>query len=240
MTIGREALRVLIVDDEPLTADAHATYVRRVDGFQVVGVAGTGARALQILDEQALAGSPVDLVILDMILTDLHGLDVARRIRRRGYTVDIIAVTAVRDLRVVRAALAAGVTQYLLKPFTFSAFREKLENHRGFRARLTQAGPLATQNSIDSALGSLRTPVHDALPKGLHADTLAQVTRQLRRSDAAQSAADVAAALLISPVTARRYLRYLAEQGQVTRAARHGVPGRPEHEYRWSGSNATG
>jgi response regulator of citrate/malate metabolism len=44
-----ETIRVLVVDDEPLTAEAHAEYVRRVPGFEVAGVAGDGREALRLL-----------------------------------------------------------------------------------------------------------------------------------------------------------------------------------------------
>ncbi|MDN6178324.1 MAG: response regulator, partial [Micrococcaceae bacterium] len=132
MATDRE-LRTLIVDDEPLTAQAHADYVRRIPGYVVDAVVLTGGEALARLDAAATVGAPIDLVLLDMNLTDLHGLDVARRIRGRGHTVDIIAITAVRDLHVVKTALSAGVTQYLIKPFSFAVFRERLDNHRNFR-----------------------------------------------------------------------------------------------------------
>ncbi|SEB38367.1 Response regulator of citrate/malate metabolism [Paramicrobacterium humi] len=230
---GERDLRVLVVDDEPLTAQAHADYVQRVQGFVVAGIAPTGAAALDLLKKAAEREEPIDLILLDMTLTDLHGLDVARRIRRRGYTVDIMAITAVRDLDVVRNAISAGVTQYLIKPFTFAVFREKLENHRGFRLGLTETGPLATQASIDSALGALRTVSPGRLPKGLLDETLAAVSAELRAAGTALSATEVGARLDLSRVTVRRYLEYLAQQKQAVKAPRHGTPGRPEYEYRW-------
>jgi response regulator of citrate/malate metabolism len=169
-----------------------------------------------------------------MNLPDLHGLDVARRIRGRGNTVDIIAITAVRDLGVVRTAIAAGITQYLIKPFTFAAFRDKLENYRGFRLNL--AGPhAATQASIDNAFAALRTTGPASLPKGMLEETLSAIAASLRGSDKALSATEVAEALEISRVTARRYLEHLDGQGMAAKAPRHGTRGRPEYEYRWKG-----
>lgn len=226
-------LRVLIVDDEPLTAQAHADYVHRVPGYVVDAVVLTGNEALARLDEAAAGDSPVDLVLLDMNLADLHGLDVARRIRGRGHPVDIIAITAVRDLYVVKTALSAGVTQYLIKPFTFAAFREKLENHRKFRLNLADDGGTATQASIDSALAALRTVGPTRLPKGLLEETLAAISRALQEAGRALSATEVAEALELSRVTARRYLEYLAGLDQAVKSPRHGTPGRPEYEYRW-------
>lgn len=226
-------LRVLIVDDEPLTAQAHADYVRRVPGYVVDAVVLTGTEALGRLEAAAAEELPVDLVLLDMNLADLHGLDVARRIRGRGYTVDIIAITAVRDLYVVKTAISSGVTQYLIKPFTFGAFREKLENHRAFRLNLVDGGGTATQASIDSALAALRTVAPARLPKGLLEETLAAISAELREADGGLSATEVADHLELSRVTARRYLEYLAGLEQAIKTPRHGAPGRPEYEYRW-------
>ena len=140
-------------------------------------IAHSGNEAFAALDAAQEAGTPIDLVLLDMNLPDLHGLDVARRVRGRGNTVDIIAITAVRDLNVVRTAISAGVTQYLIKPFGFAAFAEKLENYRQFRFNLGTTGPSASQASIDNAFAALRSVGPAPLPKGLIAETLGAIAR---------------------------------------------------------------
>ncbi|MCW4457670.1 response regulator [Microbacterium sp. MPKO10] len=226
-------LRVLIVDDDPLTAEAHADFVRRVPGFEVDAVVLTGSDALARLDAATASGFPVDLVLLDMNLTDSHGLDVAYRMHQKGHGADIIAITAVRDLQVVKSAISTGVTQYLIKPFTFAVFREKLENQRAFRLNLTNTGSLATQASVDNALSALRSVSPTRLPKGLLEETLAAISAELRRAEAPLSATEVGERLALSRVTARRYLEYLAESKQAQKQPRHGTPGRPEYEYRW-------
>jgi response regulator of citrate/malate metabolism len=226
-------LRVLVVDDETTTAAAHAKFVTRIDGFMVHGIAHNGQEAFAALDAAQEAGTPIDLVLLDMNLPDLHGLDVARRVRGRGNTVDIIAITAIRDLNVVRTAISAGVTQYLIKPFGFAAFSEKLENYRNFRLNLRTAGSSASQESIDNAFAALRSVGPAPLPKGLISETLGSITETLRTASAALSATEVSELLDLSRVTARRYLEHLAETKAVTKAPRHGTRGRPEYEYSW-------
>lgn len=228
-------IRVLVVDDDPIMAEAHTLYVQRVDGFAVVGTVHDGQSALRFVAEHP-AG--VDVLLLDMNLPDLHGLDVSRRLRATGHTVDILAVTAVRDLEVVRGAIAAGIVQYLIKPFTFSSFAEKLGNYRSFRERLSGSGPSRSrpelaQQDLDQAFASLRSPLAEALPKGLSVDTLSAVIELLQGSAGAASAQEVTDQLGISRVTARRYLEYLTERGSARRSPRYGTPGRPENEYRW-------
>ncbi|WP_430294971.1 response regulator [Sinomonas sp. B1-1] len=229
------AIRVLVVEDEPIAADAHAAYVGRVPGFVHAGTAHDGASALRLAGQLAAAGTPVDLVLLDMNLPDLHGLDVGRRLRAAGHPVDIIAITAVRELPVVRRAISVGVVHYLIKPFTFAAFAERLEHYRAYRQALAgHAGP-TSQAAVDEALAALRAPVSKPLPKGLSAHTLEAVRDYLRMRGDAVSASELTEAVGISRVTARRYLEHLADVGELTRSARYGTPGRPENEYRWAG-----
>jgi response regulator of citrate/malate metabolism len=222
------AIRVLVVDDEPLIADAHRAYTEKIEGFEVVAVAHSARDAMA-----ALRAGPVDLVLLDLNLPDKHGLEVARALRTAGSGTDVLAVTSARDIAMVRAAVALGVTHYLLKPFTFAAFRDKLDRYRQYRSQLLGAGEVAAQHEIDRVFATLRG-AEDSLPKGLDARTLDLVLGALRGGDGVSglSAAEVAGAIGTSRVTARRYLEHLADGGRVVRSPRYGGPGRPEVEYR--------
>ncbi len=221
-------IRVLVVEDEEIAAAAHAAYVGRVPGFTTVGVARSGADAVRLLRR----GLTVDLVLLDMHLPDVHGLELLQRIRQEGQLCDVIAVTSARDLDVVRRAVAQGVVQYLLKPFTFSGLRAKLEQYAAYRDRLGAAEDELVQDEVDALLGTLRPAGGAALPKGMSVATLRLVTGRLR--EAPSSATEVADATGVSRVTARRYLEHLADTGVVERRQRYGGGGRPEVEYRWS------
>ena len=226
-------IRVLVVEDEPLAAEAHAAYVGRLEGFVHVGTAGTGQGALRQLADAAAAGTPIDLVLMDMNLPDLHGLDVSRRIRSAGLTTDIIAITAVRELQAVRGAIAAGVVQYLIKPFTYATFAEKLANYRDFRTQLQSQSAMTSQLGVDRAFASLRTRTEVPRPKGLSEGTLDAVIEFLKAQPGPVSASEVMDRLGMSRVTARRYLEHLADDGTVLRSPRYGTPGRPENEYSW-------
>jgi response regulator of citrate/malate metabolism len=233
-------IRVLVVEDEPVASAAHAAYVGRLEGFILAGTAPDGQSALRLLSEFQASGNPVELVLLDMNLPDLHGLDIARRMRAAGLLADIIAITAVRELAIVRSAVAIGVVQYLIKPFTFATFADKLSSYRLFRQQLASPGPgsakaAASQSDVDQAFASLRAPSEMPLPKGLSVSTLESVQEFMRGRSDAVSAIEVMDALGMSRVTARRYLEYLADAGTASRSPRYGTPGRPENEYRWSG-----
>lgn len=252
-------IRVLVVEDEPLTAEAHAEYLQRVPGFELAGVEKTGTAAVRRL-AHLTAGETIDLVLLDMNLPDGSGLEVCRRFRAAGIAVDVIAITAVRDLAVVRQAIAVGIVQYLIKPFSFSAFADKLRNYAEYHDGLAGDDLPTTQGAVDAALSALRRSTSLALPKGLSAETLDAVTTLLRStadiesftsgfvsstppppspcspSPRGWSAGELSVAAALSRVTARRYLEYLTSLGQVIRDPRHGGTGRPEIEYRWARS----
>jgi response regulator of citrate/malate metabolism len=216
-------IMVLVVEDDPVAAEAHRQYVERVPGFTVAGVVHSGAEALRFCERHT-----VHLLLLDFFLPDTHGLAVCRALRAAGSTVDVIAVTSARDLAVVKAAVAVGVAQYLLKPFTFASLREKLARYVQFRE---SAGEAADQTDVDRALATLRAPAQ-ALPKGLSAQTLEAIAATLRGQPDGLPAAVAATVTGVSRVTARRYLEYLADTGLARREPRYGQVGRPEVWYR--------
>jgi response regulator of citrate/malate metabolism len=229
-----EPIRVLVVEDDPITARAHAAYVTRVPGFTVVATVMTGTDALRHLSHPG-----TDLVLLDLNLPDMHGMDVCRAIRAAGRRTDVIAVTSARDLAMVRTAVSQGVVQYLLKPFVFATLRERLERYAAYRQELHRdAGTVAGQHEVDRLLGGpggLRTPAEDRLPKGMSRDSLETTIARLQAAPAALSAAEAAGQVGMSRVSARRYLEYLCDVGLATRTSRYGGTGRPEIEYSWRG-----
>ena len=223
-------VRVLVVEDEQLAAEAHAAYTGRVEGFEVAGVARSAGEAVRLL----AADPSIDLILLDMHLPDGHGLALLQRLRAAGNLCDVIAVTSARDADVVRHAVAQGVVLYLLKPFSFAMFRTKLEQYAAYRAGLAKASSDVVQDDVDQLIGTLRTRGSSGeLPKGMSAESMRQVTDTLREATAAMSASQVAEAIGASRVTARRYLEHLADEGLVERAQRYGGSGRPEVEYSW-------
>ncbi|HTJ32714.1 MAG TPA: response regulator [Dactylosporangium sp.] len=222
-------IEVLVVEDEPIAADAHELYVRRVPGFAVAGRALSAAEALRSLER-----TRVDLVLLDMNLPDMHGLEVVRKMRAAGHPADVMAVTSARDLEIVRAAVSQGIVHYLLKPFAFAALRDKLERYREYREQAAAVDAVAGQQEVDGLLATLRGPDPARLPKGMSPESLTAVAGLVRgAAGTGMSAGEVAQALQASRITARRYLEHLAEAGAVVRHLRYRGAGRPEVEYRW-------
>ncbi|RRO17592.1 response regulator [Saccharopolyspora rhizosphaerae] len=225
-------IRVLVVDDDFMVAKVHSGYVSRVEGFEVVGVAHTGADAVVAVDELR-----PDLVLLDIYLPDIDGLSVLRQLRGRpAADPDVIVITAARDLDTVRGAVHGGALHYLIKPFTYEALRERLESFRAVHRALAEIpgdAPTAQQD-VDRLFGTRARGI--APPKGLSAETARTVEETVREhsSDGGDlSAAECADAIEISRVSARKYLEHFVESGKAEVRLRYGGTGRPERRYRW-------
>jgi len=230
MTDGIAPIRTLIVDDDFRVAEIHAGFVWKVPGFEVVGIAHSAADAL----DQVHTAHP-DLVLLDLYLPDGSGLDVMRRLGEEPSPPGVIVISAARDLAHVRAAIAQGVVHYLVKPFRFAAFSERLIAFRDLHRRLEDLDSRraeADQHEVDGLFQLMRTGTIATPPKGLSAETMRAVRDLLRATPTDVSASDVAQSLGMSRPTAQRYLSALAQQGAIEMRLRYGTTGRPEHRYR--------
>lgn len=218
---------VLVVDDDFMVARIHRGFVDRVEGFRVVGAANTGEQALT-----AIAELHPDLVLLDLYLPDIFGLDLIARLRSEGHDCDVLVITAAREADAVRGAVRQGVVNYLLKPFGFEDLRSRLEEYAGRRANAPDT--VTSQADVDRVLARTRpAPSTARLPKGLSQETADLVAAAVRTAQANLSAAECAEKVGISRVSARRYLEYFCTSGQVDVSLRYGTTGRPERRYHW-------
>jgi response regulator of citrate/malate metabolism len=227
-------ISVLIVEDEPLIAEAHRTYLGRLTGFSVAGVAHTARDAMRAASEAAATETPIDLVLLDIGLPDASGIALASALSGLRLAPDIIAITSERDLEMVRAAVGHGALAYLLKPFTFAAFRDRLERYQRYREALPAGTDAASQAEVDRALAELRIGSDkSAAPKGAAPGTNDEIARAVRDSADGITSDEVAKRVGVSRVTAWRYLERLADEGTLTRHTDYGKAGRPKTRYIW-------
>ncbi len=215
---------VLVVDDDFMVADIHRRFVDRIDGFRTVEVAHTGAAALDAANRLR-----PDLILLDVYLPDMTGLQVLQRLRAQGDPVGVIMITAARELDTVGGALDGGAADYLIKPFEFEQLRTKLASF-ATRADALGSAQGIDQNFVDTLFG--RPPTGDEpapLPKGLGAETGRLVLDAVRGAGEV-SAAECADLVGISRVSARRYLEYFLRTGALGLRLQYGA-GRPERRY---------
>jgi response regulator of citrate/malate metabolism len=217
---------VLVVDDDFMVAEIHRRFVDKTPGFTTVGVARTAAEAL----ESVRTGNP-DLVLLDVYLPDMSGLDVLQRLRAEGNAVGVIMITAAREIDTVSRALHGGASDYLVKPFDYTQLQEKLENFRR-RARALESQSGADQSLIDSLFGGKsKNPEPSRLPKGLSAET-GRLVLDILRSKGELSSTECAELAGLSRVSVRRYLEHYLSEGLLEVRLEYGGAGRPVRRYR--------
>ncbi|GAA1753047.1 MULTISPECIES: response regulator [Streptomonospora] len=228
-------IRVLVVDDDFMVAKVNRRLVERVPGFTVVGEARTGAEALRLAEELR-----PDLLLLDIYLPDISGIDVLRRLRGGGSPqVDALMITAAREAATVRQALHGGAVHYIIKPFDAAALRERLTRYQEARRALEGPG-VPGQDDVDRVFGGAAAAPSGAgasgpaMPKGLTPESARLVEGELRRAGEA-SASECAGLTGLSRVSARRYLEYFVQAGSAEVRLRYGTAGRPERRYRWVG-----
>jgi DNA-binding NtrC family response regulator len=145
-----DALTVLIVDDDEASREYLAALLDSL-GFPVESAPG-GAAALERL---AVQPAP-DVVILDVIMPELDGVETLRRYRAGGGRAKVVMCSALDEADTVVRAMRAGATDYVTKPFNVEELREILERIAGdgARPRVTTVPPAARPTPVGSALGA--------------------------------------------------------------------------------------
>lgn len=221
-------VRVLIVDDDFMVAKVHAGFVAALDGFEVAGTASTGADALA-----QVARLAPDLVLLDVYLPDMTGLEVLRRLRADAAPVDVVVISAARDVESIRSALHGGVLHYLVKPFDRQTFQSRLREYAAARAELAALDE-ARQVDVDRVFAGARGGGRPApvTPKGIAPETLELVRGALRLAGRdGLSATQCSEQTGLARVSARRYLEQLVAQQEADVRQRYGTAGRPERRF---------
>jgi response regulator of citrate/malate metabolism len=157
-------------------------------------------------------------------------VEVLERLRAETPDVDVLVITAAREVDTVRRALRGGVVNYLIKPFEYDALRERLEHYAAAHHHLAGV-TAAAQSDVDRVFGA--KTLSGPLPKGLSSETAELVRNVLRDAPSDLSASECAALAGLSRISARRYLEFFADTGKVKVRLRYGAAGRPERRYRW-------
>lgn len=220
---------VLVVDDDFMVARVHRGFVEAVAGFEVVEVAHSGEAALA-----AARRFKPDLVLLDIHLPDVDGLDLLPLLREVQPDLDAIVISAANEVETVRRALRGGIVHYLIKPFSGADLREILEHYQRTYRGLDREDE-AQQQDVDRVFrhrtGSAARAAR--LPKKLSPETADLVEQALRHAGTDLSASECAEAVGLARVSVRRYLEHFVTVGRADVRLRYGGVGRPERRYLW-------
>ncbi|MEW9669572.1 response regulator [Ammoniphilus sp. 3BR4] len=226
-------IEVLIVEDDPRIAEIHRRFTEKVEGFSVIATATTGEQAkewLEVVQPQ--------LVLLDVYLPDMKGIDLVSLIRQSYQHTDVIMITAASEVEVVRKALHGGVFDYIVKPLTFDRFKSSLEHYRQQLNRL-QGNEQLSSHEIESfwkplqpSASNAEVPEYTEAPKGIDPLTLDKILKCVAQmGDNGMTAETLSHEAGVSRSTARRYLEYLISQKKIHAELIYGNVGRPERRY---------
>ncbi len=221
-------LSVVIAEDDPKIAEIQSRFIDQIEGFEVVGIGNTIAESEQIID----VFQP-DLVLLDVFFPDGNGVDLLWKIRRLYKNIDVIFITAAKEVETLQDAIRGGAFDYVLKPMTFSRFQStliKFSEHRLKLRKVTNLDQKEVDQIIHPAQDSPQMAVR--IPKNIDPLTLERVEEEVSKLDQeGVNAETMGAQIGISRTTARRYLEFLVSKGAVKPSLVYGSVGRPERLY---------
>lgn len=217
-------LRILIIEDDPMVAHIHKHYLNELKDFDIVDVIENGLLGYEYLRDNS---DKIDLVILDVHMPKMSGLEMLKRLREEGNKVSVIPITAINDNRTISEFLNLGVVDYLVKPFTQERFNQAV-----FKCELKYKAfenQKLSQSDIDQMFN---TKNEINLPKGLQEKTLSYILEKL--SYFKNELVDVEAISKItnlSKVSLRKYLDYLTDNNTIEKKIDYGTVGRPKYKY---------
>ena len=223
-----DKLSVVIAEDDPKISEIQSRFIEKIDGFEVVGIGNTIEESEQIID----VFQP-DLVLLDYFFPDGNGVDLLWKIRRLYRNIDVIFITAAKEVETLQEAIRGGAFDYVLKPMTFSRFQSTLNKffeHRHKFEKITSLDQTEVDQIIHPAQDSVQTEVR--IPKSINPLTLEKIEDEVSKLDKdGVNAEAMGLQIGISRTTARRYLEFLVSKGKVKPSLVYGSVGRPERLY---------
>lgn len=216
---------VLVVEDDPMVAQLHEHYLNQIKGFRLCDLARNGVDALKLLDKKKY-----DLVILDLFMPNMDGLQFLAKVRENDFDVDVIIVSAANDKDKIKQALRLGAVDYIIKPFEFERFNVALGNYQR-RHLLVEEQDIIAQDELDKTIIRQERESLATLPKGLDKHTLAIVWKMICGFEGMFTTDEVAAKVGISRVSIRKYLEFLKAIELLKLDLHRGSVGRPVYKY---------
>ncbi|MFT9486129.1 response regulator [Tepidibacillus infernus] len=219
--------KVLIIEDDFRIAEINKSFVSQVEGFEIVDIALNGKTALQLLQQHQ-----PDLVLLDVYIPDISGEELFLHIKDAYPQIDVIMITAAKEVKTLEVFLRHGIFDYLVKPVRIERLHKSLNKYHWYKQKLAKETEL-DQTEIDAIMGRSIHLEHQSehYPKGIDPLTLERVRRFLNKEGSVFTAEEIGKELGIGRSTARRYLEFLVNKGEIMVDLRYGTVGRPERIY---------
>ncbi len=220
----------MIGEDDARIAEIQNRFLEKLPSFEVVGIALTLEDCENMIDILA-----PDLVLLDVHFPDGSGFELLKSIRTQKQHIEVILVTAAKDMESLKEAMHGGVFDYVVKPLEFNRLRDSLSRFEDYFNRLNTLDTFE-QSDIDGLMprtieSSQPERIEVRLPKGIDALTLSKIRRLFSAGDVSLGAEQVGQSIGASRTTARRYLEYLVSNSELKVDVSYGGVGRPERHY---------
>jgi DNA-binding NarL/FixJ family response regulator len=186
-------IRVFLVDDHRVVRSGISAYMAQVDDMEVVGEAGDGRQALDRIAQLEPGGNLPDVVLMDLMMPVMDGIEATRQIKARWPVVEVVVMTSFVEEAQVRGALEAGAAGYLLKDADADQVAQAL---RAALAGQTHLDPGVARLLADS-VRSPRRPAANLTPR--EREVLGLVAQGVSNRQIAQT-------LVVSERTARTHV----------------------------------
>ncbi|WP_315906021.1 response regulator [Priestia koreensis] len=227
---GTKVIEVLIIEDDVRIAEIQKRYIEKIEGFQTIGIATSYEEAKQSIEILQPA-----LILLDVYFPDMNGIQFLREIKSDYKGIDVMMITATKEIDVIQEAISIGVFDFIIKPVIFERFEQSLkryEEHYMIMQSLKRDNKSVTQLEVDQLLRKQSSSQkHTYYPKGIDRLTLEKVLDVLSGCTVGLTAEQMAKEIGASRTTARRYLEYLISDGKIDADLSYGTVGRPERVY---------
>jgi DNA-binding NarL/FixJ family response regulator len=220
------SLRVVAVDDHPVYLRGLVACLEDAAGVEVAGLATSGVEAVALV-----AGADPDVVLLDLNLPDMSGVEVVHRLRSAGHGCPVVMLTMYEDERALRAAFEAGAAGYLVKGSDQEAIVAAL--------RTVAAGGLVVGPELAGRLTTLVVGRATPLPTRV-AGLSERETEVLRLMAAGRSNTEITRKLVVSSKTVRNHITHIftklgvsERESAIARALELGLAGVEPAQPRW-------
>jgi two-component system, CitB family, response regulator len=221
-----EEYSVLIAEDDFRVSNIWKEFTHSMPGFEVTGEARNGMDALESLSKKQ-----TDLLIMDVYMPDMDGVQLLYEIRSQRISTDVIVITAAKESKIVQRIMRLGVLDYIIKPCVLE--RYQLSLNRFMKLRKSFGKEELEQAELDELIHWKIIPPGESrkLPKGMQEITMERVMNCFDQNPFARGAEEITRSTGLSLATVQRYLRYLAEINLIKKELTYGSQGRPEHKY---------
>ncbi|MDM5335615.1 response regulator [Ureibacillus composti] len=225
-------INVIIVEDDLEAVNIYKHFTNELEGFRVIATASSGSQTLQLLNM-----IQPHLILLDVFLPDMNGIELLREIRKKYRGIDVIMITAANDTETVSGAIRGGAFGYLIKPIIIDKLIETLNRFKSVREKLHR-NDVMNQEHVDQLFQSNQKDFSgeakkkELYPKGIDKHTLKLVRDHIQVLEKSVSADELSQIVGISYSTMRRYLEYLVSLNVMEVENGYGNVGRPERKYK--------